>query len=117
MREIIEQAGRVLGADDPVTLSARYHLAGALQRGDAARDGRWGSETAAQAHAERGRLAPLLPDLERRLPADSPVLLDVRRRLAHDAWLLGDFVTAAPLYLRLYPDLAAMAERGDAETA
>ncbi|MEU4951523.1 serine/threonine-protein kinase [Streptomyces lavendulae] len=117
LREIIEQAGRVLGADDPVTLSARYHLAGALQRGDAARDGRWGSETAAQAHAERGWLAPLLPDLERRLPADSPVLLDVRRRLAHDAWLLGDFVTAAPLYLRLYPDLAAMAERGDAETA
>lgn len=117
LREVIEQATRVLGADDPVTLSARYHLGGALQRGDAARDGRWGSDTPAQARAERAWLAPLLPDLERRLPADSPLLLDVRRRLAHDAWLLGDFAAAAPLYLRLYPDLAALAERGDPETA
>ncbi|MEU9002623.1 serine/threonine-protein kinase [Streptomyces sp. NPDC048551] len=117
LREVIEQARRVLGADDPVTLTARYHLAGALQRGEAAREGRWGSQTPQQAHAERGWLAPLLPDMERRLPADSPVLLDVRRRLAHDAWLLGDFAAAAPLYLCLYPDLAALAERGDPETA
>lgn len=71
----------------------------------------------AQAHAERAWLTPLLPDLERRLPAGSPLVLDVRRRLAHDAWLLGDFAAAAPLYLRLYPDLAALAERGDPETA
>ncbi|MCX5197014.1 serine/threonine protein kinase [Streptomyces sp. NBC_00249] len=117
LREVIEQAVRVLGADDPVTLSARYHLAGALQRGDAAHDGWRGPESPAQAHAERAWLAPLLPDMERRLPPDSPVLLDVRARLAHDAWLLGDFATAAPLYLRLYPDLGALAERGDPETA
>ncbi|MFJ9075848.1 protein kinase [Streptomyces sp. NPDC102278] len=117
LREIIEQAGRVLGADDPVTLTARYHLAGARRRGDAGLVGEWGSRTPEQARGERDRLGPLLPDLERRLPADSPVLPDVRRRLAHAAWLLGDYATAAPLYLRLYPDPEALAERGHAEVA
>ncbi|MFF4320208.1 protein kinase [Streptomyces sp. NPDC001568] len=114
LREVIEQADRVLGTGHPVTVTARYHLTGALQRGEG---GRGGAETAAQAHAERAWLTPLLPDLDRRLPADSPVLLDVRRRLAHDAWLVGDFDTAARLYLWLYPDPEALATHGDAVMA
>ncbi|MER6515501.1 serine/threonine-protein kinase [Streptomyces sp. NPDC001553] len=117
LREIIEQAARVLGADDPVTLTARYHLAGARRRGDGGPDGEWGSRTPEQARSEREWLGPLLPDLERRLPAESPVLLDVRRRLAHAAWLLGDYPTAARLYLWLYPDPEGLAERGHAEVA
>ncbi len=117
LREIIEHATRVLGADTPVTLTARYHLAVGLQRGEGARDEQWAARTPERARSEQDRLGPLLPDLERGLPAGSPVVLDVRRRLAHDAWLLGDFAAAAPLYLALYPDPADLAERGHVEVA
>ncbi|MEV6574520.1 hypothetical protein [Streptomyces sp. NPDC051577] len=110
-------AGRDGGGRAELTSRRAYHLAGARRRGDAGLVGEWGSRTPEQARGERDRLGPLLPDLERRLPADSPVLLDVRRRLAHAAWLLGDYATAAPLYLRLYPDPEALAERGHAEVA
>ncbi|MFD3871283.1 hypothetical protein [Streptomyces sp. NPDC058623] len=114
LREVIEHADRVLGVGHPVTVTARHHLTGALQRGEG--NGA-GAETAAPAHAERAWLAPLLPDPDRRLPADSPVLLDVRRRLAHDAWPVGDFGTAARLHLWLYPDPEALAAHGDAVMA
>lgn len=115
LREIIEQAGRVLGPGDPVTLVARYHLASALHRGARDRDGQWDPRTPERAESERAWLGPLLPDLEGALPAGSPVLLDIRRRLAHDAWLVGDFTAAAPLYLTLFPDLEELAEHGDPE--
>lgn len=115
LREIIEQAGRVLGAQDPVTLVSRYYLAGALHRGGRDRDGQWDPRTPERAESERAWLGPLLPDLERALPAGSPVLLDIRRRLAHDAWLVGDFAGAAPLYLKLFPDLEELVEHGDPE--
>lgn len=115
--EIIEQAVRVLGPHDPVTVTARYHLASAMQRGARDRDGQWDARTPERAESERALLGPLLPDLERALPADGPVLLDVRRRLAHDAWLVGDFAAAAPLYLRLFPDVEELVEHGDPEVA
>ncbi|MEU9374355.1 serine/threonine-protein kinase [Streptomyces sp. NPDC048255] len=115
LREIIEQAGRVLGPLHPVTLTARYHLAKALHRGNGALDGQWDPRTPERAESQRAWLGPLLPDLERGLPADSPVLLDVWRRLAHDAWLVGDFAAAAALYARLFPDLEGLVEEGDVE--
>lgn len=119
LREVIEQATRVLGADAPVTLAARYHLAVGLQRGGGggAGGGDGSARTPEQARGEQARLGPLLAGLERGLPANSPILLDVRRRLAQAAWLLGDFAAAAPLYLALYPDPADLVERGHAETA
>ncbi|MFB6521545.1 protein kinase [Streptomyces sp. NPDC056401] len=117
LREIIEQAGRVFGPHDAVTMTARYHLASAMQRGARDRDGQWDARTPERAESERALLGPLLPGLERALPADGPILLDVRRRLAHDAWLVGDFAAAAPLYLRLFPDLEELVERGDPEVA
>ncbi|MFG2980169.1 protein kinase [Streptomyces sp. NPDC048258] len=117
LREIIGQATRVFGAHATVTLTARYHLASAMHRGSRDRDGQWDARTRERAESERAWLGPLLPDLEWALSADSPVLLDVRRRLAHDAWLLGDFAAAAPLYWRLFPDLAELAEHGDPEVA
>lgn len=117
LREIIEQAVRVLGPHDPVTMTARYYLASAMQRGAHDRDGQWGARTPERAESERALLGPLLPGLERALPADGPVLLDVRRRLAHDAWLVGDFAAAAPLYLRLFPDVEELVEHGDPEVA
>ncbi|MEU9302877.1 serine/threonine-protein kinase [Streptomyces sp. NPDC048269] len=117
LREIIGQATRVFGTHVPVTLTARYHLASAMHRGARDRDGQWDARTRERAESERAWLGPLLPDLEWALSADSPVLLDVRRRLAHDAWLLGDFAAAAPLYWRLFPDLAELAEHGDPEVA
>ncbi|WP_405679995.1 serine/threonine protein kinase [Streptomyces sp. NBC_00868] len=117
LREVIEQATRVFGTHDLVTLTARYHLASAMHRGAHARDGQWDARTRERAESERAWLGPLLPDLEWALDADSPVLVDVRRRLAHDAWLLGDFAAAAPLYWRLFPDLAELAEHGDPEVA
>ncbi|MFI5766541.1 protein kinase [Streptomyces sp. NPDC051563] len=117
LREIIEQAVRVLGPLDPVTMTARYHLASAMQRGARDRDGQWDARTPERAESERALLGPLLPDLERSMPGDGPVLLDVRRRLAHDAWLVGDFAAAAPLYLRLFPDVEELVEHGDPEVA
>ncbi len=117
LREIIEQAARVLGPYDPVTLTARYHLAAALYRGSGARDESQGQRTPEQAAREAALLAPLLPDLERGLPSDSPVLADVRRRLSHDSWLTGEFATAARIYQQLYPDLEWLAHEGNAEVA
>lgn len=117
LRELIGQAERVLGAHGAVTLTARYHLASAMHRGARDRDGQWDARTRERAESERDWLGPLLPDLEWALTADSPVLLDVRRRLAHDAWLVGDFAGAAQLYWRLFPDLAELAEYGDPEVA
>ncbi|APU40098.1 serine/threonine-protein kinase [Streptomyces sp. TN58] len=117
LRELIGQAGRVFGAHGVVTLTARYHLASAMHRGARDRDGQWDARTRERAESERAWLGPLLPDLEWALTADSPVLLDVRRRLAHDAWLVGDFAGAAQLYWRLFPDLAELAEYGDPEVA
>lgn len=117
LREIIEQAVRVLGPHDPVTMTARYYLASAMQRGAHDRDGQWDARTPERAESERALLGPLLPGLERALPSDGPVLLDVRRRLAHDAWLVGDFAAAAPLYLRLFPDVEELVEHGDPEVA
>ncbi|MFG2875949.1 protein kinase [Streptomyces sp. NPDC048337] len=117
LSEVIEQAARAFGTHAIVTLTARYHLASAMHRGAGVRDGQWDARTAERAESERAWLGPLLPDLEWALSADSPVLLDVRRRLAHDAWLLGDFAGAAPLYWRLFPDLAELAEHGDPEVA
>ncbi|MFI8385764.1 hypothetical protein [Streptomyces sp. NPDC085540] len=67
--------------------------------------------------APHDRAARAQPDLEWALTADSPVLLDVRRRLAHDAWLVGDVAGAALLYWRLFPNLAELAERGDPKVA
>ncbi|MFE9630646.1 protein kinase [Streptomyces sp. NPDC006463] len=117
LREIIEQATRVFGTHDLVTLTARYHLASAMHRGAHARDRQWDARSRERAMSERAWLGPLLPDLEWALSADSPVLLDVRRRLAHDAWLLGDVAGAAQLYWRLFPNLAELAEHGDPEVA
>ncbi|MFD9339184.1 protein kinase [Streptomyces sp. NPDC060028] len=117
LREVVGQATRVFGAHATVTLTARYHLASAMHRGPHARDGQWDARTPERARSERAWLGPLLPDLEWALSADSPVLRDVRRRLAHDAWLLGDSAGAATLYWRLFPDLAELAERGDPEVA
>ncbi|PWK73477.1 serine/threonine protein kinase [Streptomyces sp. CG 926] len=117
LREIVEQATRVLGRHHLVTLTARYHLASAMHRGAHARDGQWDARSRERALGERAWLGPLLPDLEWALTADSPVLLDVRRRLAHDAWLIGDVAGAALLYRRLFPDLAELADRGDPEVA
>lgn len=117
LREIIEQATRVLGSHDLVTLTARYHLASAMHRGAHPRDAQWDARSRERALSERAWLGPLLPDLEWALTADSPVLLDVRRRLAHDAWLVGDVAGAALLYWRLFPDLAELAERGNPEVA
>ncbi|WP_190620284.1 serine/threonine-protein kinase [Streptomyces venezuelae] len=117
LREIVEQATRVLGRHDLVTLTARYHLASAMHRGTHARDAQWAARSRERALSERAWLGPLLPDLEWALTADSPVLLDVRRRLAHDAWLVGDVAGAAELYRRLFPNLAELAEHGDPEAA
>ncbi|MFG2991324.1 protein kinase [Streptomyces sp. NPDC048257] len=117
LRELIGQATRVLGTHAVVTLTARYHLASAMHRGALDRDGQWDARTRERALSERHWLGPLLPDLEWALTADSPLLLDVRRRLAHDAWLVGDFAGAALLYWRLFPDLAELAEYGDPEVA
>ncbi|MEV7723975.1 protein kinase [Streptomyces sp. NPDC087917] len=117
LREVVVQAARVFGVLDPIPLTARYHLATAMHRGSADLDGPWDPRTPARARSERAWLGPLLPDLEQVLPADDPLLLDVRRRLAHDAWLLGDFPVAAFLYGRLFPDLAELAEYGDPEVA
>lgn len=117
LREVIAQASRAFGSHDPVTLTARYHLATAMHRGAGDRDGQWDARTPERAESERAWLGPLLPDLERALSTDDPVLLDVRRRLAHDAWLVGDFPSAASLYWRLFPDLAELAEYGDPEVA
>ncbi|MEJ8644569.1 hypothetical protein WKI68_31225 [Streptomyces sp. MS1.HAVA.3] len=107
----------MFGTHALVTLTARYHLATAMHRGAHPRDGQWDMRTRERAMSERTWLGPLLPDLEWALTADSPVLLDVRRRLAHDAWLVGDFAAAALLYWRLFPDLAELAEYGDPEVA
>ncbi|MGW6574878.1 protein kinase domain-containing protein [Streptomyces sp. NPDC054945] len=117
LREIVEQSTRVLGTHHLVTLTARYHLASAMHRGAHARDGQWDARSRERALSERAWLGPLLPDLEWALTADSPVLLDVRRRLAHDAWLIGDVAGAALLYWRLFPDLAELADRGDPQVA
>ncbi|WKD34868.1 serine/threonine-protein kinase [Streptomyces xanthophaeus] len=117
LREIVEQATRVFGTHALVTLTARYHLASAMHRGAHARDGQWDARSRERALSERAWLGPLLPDLEWALTAGSPVLLDVRRRLAHDAWLVGDIAGAALLYWRLFPDLAELAERGNPEVA
>ncbi|MGW9070532.1 protein kinase domain-containing protein [Streptomyces yangpuensis] len=117
LRELIAQAARVFGAHGLVTLTARYHLASAMHRGSRDRDGQWDARTRERAESERAWLGPLLPDLEWALTADSPVLLDVRRRLAHDAWLVGDCASAAQLYWRLFPDLAELAGHGDPEVA
>ncbi|MFB7264017.1 protein kinase [Streptomyces nojiriensis] len=117
LREIVEQATRAFGTHALVTLTARYHLASAMHRGAHARDGQWDARSRERALSERAWLGPLLPDLEWALTADSPVLLDVRRRLAHDAWLVGDVAGAALLYWRLFPDLAELAERGSPEVA
>ncbi|MFE5621478.1 protein kinase [Streptomyces virginiae] len=117
LRELIGQAGRVFGAHGVVTLTARYHLASAMHRGAGDRDGQWDARTRERAESERAWLGPLLPDLEWALTADSPVLLDVRRRLAHDAWLVENFAGAAELYWRLFPNLAELAEHGDPEVA
>ncbi|MER5933260.1 serine/threonine-protein kinase [Streptomyces sp. NPDC002054] len=117
LREIVEQATRVFGTHALVTLTARYHLASAMHRGAHARDNQWDARGRERALSERAWLGPLLPDLEWALTADSPLLLDVRRRLAHDAWLVGDVAGAALLYWRLFPDLAELAEYGDPEVA
>lgn len=117
LRELVEQATRVFGTHALVTLTARYHLASAMHRGAHARDGQWDARGRERALSERAWLGPLLPDLEWALTADSPVLLDVRRRLAHDAWLVGDIAGAALLYWRLFPNLAELAERGDPKVA
>ncbi|MGW3328192.1 protein kinase domain-containing protein [Streptomyces virginiae] len=117
LRELVEQATRVFGTHALVTLTARYHLASAMHRGAHTRDGQWDARGPERALSERAWLGPLLPDLEWALTADSPVLLDVRRRLAHDAWLVGDVAGAALLYWRLFPNLAELAERGDPEVA
>ncbi|MFG2482665.1 protein kinase [Streptomyces virginiae] len=117
LRAIVEQATRAFGTHALVTLTARYHLASAMHRGAHARDGQWDARSRERALSERAWLGPLLPDLEWALTADSPVLLDVRRRLAHDAWLVGDVAGAALLYWRLFPNLAELAEYGDPEVA
>ncbi|MFF3019964.1 protein kinase [Streptomyces sp. NPDC057939] len=117
LREIIEHATRVLGTHALVTLTARYHYASAMHRGPRARDNQWDDRSRELAMSERRWLGPLLPDLEWALTAAHPVLLDVRRRLAHDAWLVGDVPGAALLYWRLFPNLAELAERGDPEVA
>ncbi|MFJ6373886.1 protein kinase [Streptomyces virginiae] len=117
LRELVEQATRVFGTHALVTLTAHYHLASAMHRGAHARDGQWDARGRERALSERAWLGPLLPDLEWALTADSPVLLDVRRRLAHDAWLVGDIAGAALLYWRLFPNLAELAERGDPKVA
>ncbi|WP_423833144.1 protein kinase domain-containing protein [Streptomyces manipurensis] len=117
LRELVAQAGRVFGAHGAVTLTARYHLASAMHRGARDRDGQWDARTRERAESERAWLGPLLPDLEWAMTADDPVLLDVRRRLAHDAWLVGDSAGAAELYWRLFPNLAELAEHGDPEVA
>ncbi|MFI5548386.1 protein kinase [Streptomyces sp. NPDC051815] len=117
LRELVAQAGRVFGAHGAVTLTARYHLASAMHRGARDRDGQWDARTRERAESERAWLGPLLPDLEWAMTAGDPVLLDVRRRLAHDAWLVGDSAGAAELYWRLFPNLAELAEHGDPEVA
>ncbi|MFG2292781.1 protein kinase [Streptomyces sp. NPDC048603] len=113
--EIIEQATRVLGASDTVTLLARYYLACASYRGSGVLDEVWARRTPEEAARQYALLAPLVPELM--LSADDHASYDVRRRVVHNAWLTGDFHTAAALYRQLYPDLDELALRGDEEVA
>ncbi|MER5930933.1 serine/threonine-protein kinase [Streptomyces sp. NPDC002054] len=117
LREIIEDAARVLGPDDRLTLTARWQLALGLTRGTRAKDEPWQERDPKRAAAEAEQLVPLLADLERCLPAGDPLVAEVRTRLVHDCWLTGDFATAARIHRQLYPDLDALARRGNVEVA
>lgn len=114
--EVIEQATRVLGASNSVTLAARYYLALASYRGSGVLDETWARRTHEEAARQYALLAPLVPDL---LLADyfRGASDDLRHRVVHNAWLTGDFHTAAALYRQIYLNLDELAERGDEEVA
>ncbi|MDT0609055.1 serine/threonine-protein kinase [Streptomyces lancefieldiae] len=115
LREIIAQATRVLGARDPITLTARLDLAEALDREYDAYGRplpRHGPRDDAQAARRRVLLEPLLPDLEQGLGDDSRVV-EVRLRLALDTYQLGDYRAALPLYEQLLPTSPAALARSD----
>ncbi|MFE9845054.1 serine/threonine-protein kinase [Streptomyces goshikiensis] len=116
LREIIGQATRVLGASNSVTLAARYYLACASYRRSGVLDEVWARRTAEEAARQYALLAPLAPEL---LLADDDrgASDDLRYRVVHNAWLTGDFHTAAALYRQIYLNLDELAERGDEEVA
>ncbi|MFD8014775.1 protein kinase [Streptomyces sp. NPDC058955] len=114
LREIIDRATRVLGAHDPITLTARLDLAEAEDRaydaqgrpvpGGVPRDD-------ARAARRRAALEPLLPDLERGLGDHDPRVLETRLRLALDTYQLGDHAAALPHFERLLPSNPAALAR------
>ncbi|MFD8637195.1 protein kinase [Streptomyces sp. NPDC059533] len=114
--EIVEQATRVLGASHSATLAARYYLACASYRGSGVLDDTWAQRTPEEAARQYALLAPLVPDL---LLADygRGEADDLRYRVVHNAWLTGDFHTAAALYRQLYWNLDELAERMNEELA
>ncbi|MEU8843149.1 serine/threonine-protein kinase [Streptomyces roseus] len=114
--EIIEQATRVLGASNSIALAARYYLACASYRRSGVLDDVWARRTAEEAARQYALLAPLVPEL---LLAedDRGASDDLRHRVVHNAWLTGDFHTAAALYRQIYLNLDELAERGDEEVA
>lgn len=116
LREIIAQATRVLGARDPITLTARLDLAEALDREYDAYGRplpRIGPRDDEQAARRRALLEPLLPDLEQGLGDDDPRVVEVRLRLALDTYQVGDYRAALPLYDRLLPTSPAALARSD----
>ncbi|MGC9437999.1 protein kinase domain-containing protein [Streptomyces sp. WG5] len=116
LRDIIAQATRILGALDPITLTARLDLADALDRAYDAY-GRplpsTGPRDNEQAERRRTLLEPLLPDLARGLGEDDSRVVRTRLRLALDTYQVGDYGAALPLYERLLPTTPAALARTD----
>ncbi len=116
LREIIAQATRILGATDPITLTARLDLVEALDRvydahgrpvpGNGPRD-------AVRAERRRALLEPLLPDLVEGLGAGDPRVTGTLLRLALDTYQTEDYGAALPLYERLLPTSPAALGRTD----
>ncbi|MFI2506717.1 hypothetical protein [Streptomyces sp. NPDC018972] len=116
LREIIAQATRILGASDPITLTARLDLAEALDRAYDAHNrpvpGN-GPRDDVQAERRRALLEPLLPDLVQGLGDDDPRVTRTLVRLALDTYQVGDYGAALPLYERLLPTSPAALGRSD----
>ncbi|MER5552887.1 protein kinase [Streptomyces sp. NPDC002793] len=115
LREIIDRSAQLLGAHDPITLTARLDLADALDREYV--EGRpvrgTGVRTDDQAARRRALLEPLLPDLVQGLGADHSRVIATTLRLALDTYQLGDHRAALPLYERLLPTSPAALARSD----